>query len=78
MTVLSTALGGIQLAETRVERAAERIARMPLSTSQEEDDTVDLSAAVVGLLEARNAYQANLRVAESAAQLTRNLLDVLG
>ena len=78
MTVVSTALGGIQLAETRVERAAERIARMPLSTSQEEDDTVDLSAAVVGLLEARNAYQANLRVAESAAQLTRNLLDVLG
>ena len=75
---MSTALGGIQLAETRVERAAERIARMPLSTSQEEDDTVDLSAAVVGLLEARNAYQANLRVAESAAQLTRNLLDVLG
>jgi len=77
MTVLSTALGGIQLAETRVEKAAERIARMPLSTSQEED-TVDLSAAVVGLLEARNAYQANLRVAESAAQLTRNVLDVLG
>jgi len=74
MTVISTALTGMERAEAKLERTAQRVARI----SFEEGDAVDLSAEAVALLEARNAYSANLKVAQAAEEMTRKLLDVLG
>jgi hypothetical protein len=78
MSVMPTALEGIRRAEERVQRAAERLARLPLSADGATEDVVDLSAETVALLEARNAHAANAAVAQTAQQLEQHLLDILG
>jgi len=78
MSVMQTALEGIRRAEERVQRAAERLARLPLSVDGATDDVVDLSAETAALLEAKNAHAANAAVAQTAQELERHLLDILG
>ena len=57
-------------ARERFERAAARAARP-------EQDSVDLSAEAVALLEARNAFALNARVARAAGEMERDALDIL-
>ena len=78
MSVMPTALEGIRRAEERVQRAAERLARLPLSADGASEDVVDLSAETVALLEARTAHAANAAVAQTAQELEQHLLDILG
>jgi hypothetical protein len=66
-------LKGIQAAETRLETTAARIAGIG-----DPQDTVDLSAEMVALLEARNAVQANVIATATLDKTTRSLLDLLG
>jgi len=78
MTVFDVALGGLHQAEAKLETAASRLARLPVSLElAKPEDVVDLSAEMVALLEARNSYQINSRVIGSADELARDLLELL-
>ena len=65
-------------AEERIQRVAERLSRLPLSSDEAPRDVVDLSAEVVALLDAKNAHAANAKVAETAVALDQKILDILG
>jgi flagellar hook protein FlgE len=78
MDVASIALGGLENAQLRLEGSARRIASATLAVAaQSPADSVDLSAAAVDLLAARNAYQANLQVLRTADEIQREVLDQL-
>jgi len=79
MTVFEIALEGLNRAEAVLEGTAGRLARLPLALEDPLlEDTVNLSAEMVALLEARNHFQINARVLRTAADMERHLLDVLG
>lgn len=79
MGILPIAAEGIRKADERVQRAAERLARLgPPTDSAAPEDVIDLSAEVVALLEAKNAHAINAKVAETATSLDQHLLDILG
>jgi flagellar basal body rod protein FlgG len=73
MDVLGAALGGMREAQTRLEKTAERIAGASAPTP----DTVDLSTEMVGLLAARDQFQANARVFQAADDMQKKLLNIL-
>jgi flagellar hook protein FlgE len=76
MLVFDVALEGLNRAETVLEGAAGRLARLPLVLEAPED-VVNLSAEMVALIEARNLFQINARVIRTADEMSRSLLDVL-
>lgn len=73
MDVMSAALGGMQNAQSSLERTAERIA----GASTAAPDSVDLSTEMVAMLAARNQYQANVRVFQTGDKMQKKLLDIL-
>jgi hypothetical protein len=78
MSILPTATEGLRKAEERIQKVAERLSRLPLNADSAPADVVDLSAETVALLEARNAHAANAKMAETAAEVDRHILDILG
>ena len=78
MSILPTAAEGIRRAEDKALRAAERLARLPLGDDAAPQDSVDLSAETVALLQASIQHAASVKVAETAADLDRKTLDILG
>ena len=78
MLVFDVALEGLNRAETVLEGAAARLARLPLALeTAAPEDVVNLSAEMVALIEARNLFQINARVIRTADEMSRSLLDVL-
>jgi flagellar hook-associated protein FlgK len=75
MIDFSTPLQGMQTAMDRVNLAARQIAQ---SADPNAGDTVDLSTEAVALLEARNAFTANVKVAKTVDEMNRSLIDMLG
>lgn len=75
MDVMSAALGGMRDAQTKFEKAADRIASAPAAAAT--PDSVDLSTEAVGLLTARNQYQMNAKVVHVADQMQKSTLDIL-
>ena len=73
MNVLGAALGGMQNAQGRFEKAAERIA----GASTQPTDSVDLSTDMVEMLAARNQYQSNARVIQTGDDMQKKLLNIL-
>ncbi len=70
---------GMRRAEDRLGVAAERIARTPATGSgPAAGDTVDLSAEMIALMEARNQFAANLKAFAVGDRMARTALDVLG
>lgn len=76
MADLTIPLHGLAQAEARVNTSASRIARLGSQTSSSED-TVDLSAEMVALLESSNSYASNVNVARSFEEMSRTLLNIL-
>lgn len=68
--ITAIALSGMTAARERFERAA-------LRTARAEQDSVDLSAEAVALVEARNAFALNARVARAAGEMEKNALAIL-
>src|SRR5579871_3111236 len=54
MSAISSAVGGLERAQTSLEQVAGRLAK---ASSTKPEDTVDLSAEMVKLMHARNAFQ---------------------
>ena len=75
--VSSRALEGLDRAEAKLQRAADRIARASLPPGGS-GAPVDLTEEIVGLLEARSAYRTNLKALKTAEELQGLLIDVLG
>ena len=79
MDIAGIAFEGMRRAEAKLEGAARGIARpAPLAEPRAPADTVRLSEEIAALIEARNAFAANARVARTADQLRQHLLDLLG
>jgi flagellar hook protein FlgE len=73
MNVIGAALGGMRDAQSKLEKSADRIA----GTSGAAPDSVDLSTETVGLLAARDQFQANARVFQTGDDMQRKVLDIL-
>lgn len=79
MAGLSIPLQGLSQASALFDSAATKVSRLATQgTSDTPADTVDLSAAAVQMIEAKNAFQANLNVAHSYDQLQQATLNILG
>jgi hypothetical protein len=86
MTAIDAALHGLQSANALLDQSALRIASIPAGLGLSADaaaalpapDVVDLSAAVIGLLEAQNAHAMNIRMLDTLLDLDQHLIDVLG
>ncbi len=76
MIGLTPALEGLLHSQTQFTQAAQSIARAPLSSGA--TDTVDLSAAAVALLAARNNFEANTQIIKISDQLEQTLINTLG
>jgi flagellar hook protein FlgE len=70
---MSAALSGMHNAQTTLQNTAERIA----TVSPETSDSVDLSPQMVAMLAARNQFQTNARVIQTADDMQKKLLDML-
>ncbi len=74
MNVTATALQGLDRAAAGFDTAARKME----STPTDGMDSVELSAAAVGMLAAKNMYEANLNLMKTAQEMEKHLLDVLG
>ncbi|HEY1495040.1 MAG TPA: flagellar basal body rod C-terminal domain-containing protein [Candidatus Solibacter sp.] len=75
MAGISSAVGGLERAQASLEQVAGRLAK---ASSAAPEDTVDLSAEMVKLLHARNAFQSKARVIEAEDQMQRAAVNLLG
>jgi len=66
MSITGIAAGGLEEAQKKLERTAERVAR---SESPPED--------MVELLSTRNQFETNARVLQAADEMRKKLLDIL-
>ncbi len=71
MGIQAIALQGLEQAQSHVDHAARRISGAASS------DSVDLSAETVALLSAKNAFEANLKLAKTADELARGAVSLL-
>lgn len=77
MIDFATPLRAMNQAEQSLNKAAGRIAQSPFATASP-DDTVDLSAEMIALLEARDNFSANTKVIQTADEMSKTLLEMLG
>ena len=75
MDISAIALSGLNQAQTNFETAARRVASAGGSNAPE--DTVDLSANMVALIQAKNDFTANLNTVKVADEMQRTALDML-
>lgn len=81
MEVQSIGLAGLEKAQEKLAAVAKRLSSGVAASSSgaySSSDTVDLSAEMVALLEAKVASQANLKLVEYANELASQTIDVLG
>jgi len=73
MDVMTVALSGMEKAQGTLQKTAEHIA----AVSPETSDSVDLSSDMVAMLAARNEFQTNARVVQTADDMQKKLLNLL-
>jgi flagellar hook-associated protein FlgK len=82
MDVMNAALGGMLIAQSSLERTAQRIAGASTQSIQpppaaQPPDSVDLSTEAVALLAARNQFQASAQVFQAGDKMQKKLLDIM-
>ena len=78
MASISTALGGLQQAQGSLEQVARRVAGASGEGTRDAADSVDLSAEMVKLLQAKQDFHACTNVIRTADQMEKTALDLLG
>lgn len=78
MSIVQSGLEGLQRAQAAAEKTAARVAQLPLSQGGPPEDVVDLSVEAVALMQARNAFSANVKAVETGDDMQRSTLDLLG
>ena len=76
MSNFAVSLEGLDLAQTRLQKVASRIARLPQADTA--TDTVDLSAEIVALLEVKNSFAANAKAIQTADDIQKSLFSLFG
>lgn len=71
------ALDGMSAAMGRFEKAASQMAKAG-SSEATAGDVVDLSAEMVALLESKNAYTADVKVAATIGEMEKSTISLLG
>lgn len=74
MIDFSTPLAGLDRASSSVQKVASRVAQ----TGTDQGDSVDLSSDAVALLVAKQNFESNVKVIQTGADLTKNLLNLMG
>jgi len=77
MNINSVALGGLQQAEKQLESISGKLAQIPLVAAATGEDSVDLSAAMVGMAAAENVAQANLQILRTSEQMNGQIVNLL-
>jgi flagellar basal body rod protein FlgG len=72
MGIQAVALQGLEQSQSQVDQSARRISGAATSS-----DSVDLSTETVALLSAKNAFEANLKLAQTADQMERSAINLL-
>jgi flagellar hook protein FlgE len=75
MASISSAVSGLERAQSSLEQVAGRLAK---ACSAPPEDTVDLSAEMVKLLHARNAFENNVRVIQTEDRMQKATVNLLG
>lgn len=80
MTIgMTQSLQGMQQAETQFNQAADNIAQWPSSSSSSTpQDTVDLSAQAIALIQSKNSFEANTAALKVSDEMTQSLLNTIG
>lgn len=73
MQISAIALTGMDAAQSKLERTAVNVAN-----AAEPTDQVDLSAAAVAMIQARDEFAINVKVAQTAMEMEKSLINVLG
>ena len=76
MDILAITQHGLDQAQGQFEKAAQRLAQVG-ADSQAPDDTVSLSDNVVSLVSAKNQFQTEIKMAETAIEMQKKTLDLL-
>ena len=76
MTISASAVEGIHRAESKVESIAQKVAR-PATPSAATTDQVDLSDMMVGLMQARTEVGLNVKILQTADDMSKTILDIL-
>jgi flagellar basal body rod protein FlgG len=76
MQILSIAQEGMQRADEALNQAAGSIASNGLPQTQLPADSLSLSDQMVSLMQAKNDFQANLKVAHTADETWKKTLDL--
>jgi len=78
MDLSAIALQGLDQAQTALETAAAKIASVgTLSPDTPSVDSVDLSAEMVALLSAKNAFSVNIATLKVADEVQESLIDLI-
>lgn len=75
MIDFSAPLAGLDRATKTLDKVAQRVAEAGTTGGE---DTVDLSAEAVSLMVAKQNFESNVKVLQTADQMSKNLLDLLG
>jgi flagellar hook protein FlgE len=75
MIDFSIPLAGLNAATTSLNKVAANIANYGGNPT---GDSVDLSSDAVALIQAKNDFAANIKVAQTEDQLTKSLLSIVG
>lgn len=75
--VTSKSVEALHRAEGKLQKAADRIARLPLSADNATDE-INLSDEFVNLIHARNSYEANLKAIRTIDETQQHVIDILG
>jgi flagellar basal body rod protein FlgC len=79
MDVSAIANQGLQDAQRRLEKAAAQISEaFSPSDAQSPGDAIELSQGTVDMLNAQHQFESNLKVLQSADEMTKSTLDLLG
>jgi len=76
MVGFTTALEGLANSEAQFNQAAQQIAKVQVAATGQ--DTVDLSAAAVALIQARNNFDANTKAIKVGDEMQQYLLNAIG
>ena len=74
MIDFSIPLAGMQQAEASLYKTASRVAVVGLTPAGDNDD---LSTEMIAMIEAKNSFSANTKVAQAENQVTQSLLNIL-
>jgi flagellar hook protein FlgE len=77
MDAISSALSGLNAAESKLDQTARRLSQIG-AVDNVPTDSVDLASEMVNLMTAKLQFQANLKSLEAGNEMAKHTIDILG